>query len=88
MSNIKEAHIVIHQLRTAVNLSKKLKDLKRELASYDHEELDQLLDQLDDRRQEFMATGEDEMGNTLDSLITHLRLGLTDDEPHVVPKRF
>jgi hypothetical protein len=84
----KEASIIIHQLRTAVHPHKKLMEIWRELELYEEHEKEQVLDDLDTKRQEFMAQGDEEFGNMLEKIITDIRIGVKPPQPKNVPKRF
>lgn len=88
MGRRKEANIIVHQLRTAVHSGRKLRELKRELKSYTATDQEEVLNDLDEMRQEFLANNQDELGKTLEELIEHVRLGLEDDRPRLVPKQF
>ena len=84
----KEASIIIHQLRTAVHPEKKLMEIWRELELYEDEEKEETLADLDTKRQEFMAQGDEEFGNMLEKIITDIRIGIKPPQPKNVPKRF
>lgn len=81
-----QAAIIIHQLRTAVHARKKLLEVWRELQDDDNQE--QILEELDHRRQDLLATGDEYIGNMLEELITNIRIGVRLPQPPVVPKRF
>ncbi len=84
----KEASIIIHQLRTAVHPQKKLMEIWRDLEQFDEADKEETLDDLDARRQELMAAGDEEFGNMLEKIITDIRIGIKPPQPKVVPKRF
>lgn len=84
----KEASIIIHQLRTAVHPRKKLMEIWRDLEEFDKKDKEETLDDLDARRQELMAAGDEEFGNMLEKIITDIRIGVKPPQPKVVPKRF
>lgn len=84
----KEASIIIHQLRTAVHPQKKLMEIWRDLEEFDEQDKEETLDDLDARRQELMAAGDEEFGNMLEKIITDIRIGIKPPQPKVVPKRF
>jgi len=84
----KEAAIIIHQLRTAVNPQKKLLEIWRDLDAFEEDEKQQTLDVLDATRQALMATGDEDFGNMLEKIITDIRIGVRPPQPRVVAKRF
>ncbi|MDP5101287.1 MAG: hypothetical protein NWQ09_08170 [Nonlabens sp.] len=84
----KEAAIIVHQLRTAINPQKKLLEIWRDLDEFEEDEKQETLDVLDATRQELMATGDEEFGNMLEKIITDIRIGVRPPQPKVVPKRF
>ncbi len=84
----REAAIIIHQLRTAVNPQKKLLEIWRDLDDFEEHEKDETLDALDATRQELMAQGDEEFGTMLEKIITDIRIGIRPPQPRVVPKRF
>lgn len=84
----KEAAIFIHQLRTAVNPSKKLLEIWRELETFDEDEKTSTLDELDTARQECMAQGDEEFGSMLEKIITDIRVGIKPPQHNHVPKQF
>lgn len=84
----KEASIIIHQLRTAVDPQKKLMQIWRDLEEFSDHDKEETLDDLDARRQELMAAGDEEFGNMLEKIITDIRIGVKPPQPRVVPKRF
>ena len=84
----KEATIIIHQLRTAVHPHKKLMEIWRDLEEFDDQDKEETLDDLDARRQEFMASGDEEFGNMLEKIITDIRIGVKPPQPKNVPKQF
>ncbi|PQJ31473.1 hypothetical protein BST92_05835 [Nonlabens arenilitoris] len=84
----KEASIIIHQLRTAVHPQKKLMEIWRDLEDFDEKDREETLDDLDARRQELMAAGDEEFGNMLEKIITDIRIGVKPPQPKVVPKQF
>lgn len=84
----KEASIIIHQLRTAVHPQKKLMEIWRDLEDFDEKDREETLDDLDVRRQELMAAGDEEFGNMLEKIITDIRIGVKPPQPKVVPKQF
>lgn len=84
----KEASIIIHQLRTAVHPQKKLMQIWRDLDEFNEKDKEETLNDLDARRQELMATGDEEFGNMLEKIITAIRIGIKRPQPNIVPKRF
>jgi hypothetical protein len=84
----KEATIIIHQLRTAVNPQNKLLEIWRDLDAFEEHEKQQTLDALDATRQELMAMGDEVFGNMLEKIITDIRIGVRPPQPKVVPRRF
>jgi hypothetical protein len=84
----KEAAIIIHQLRTAVNPQNKLLEIWRDLDAFEEDEKQQTLDALDATRQELMAMGDEVFGNMLEKIITDIRIGVRPPQPKVVPRRF
>ena len=84
----KEATIIIHQIRTAVHPHKKLMEIWRDLEEFDEKDKEETLDDLDARRQELMAAGDEEFGNMLEKIITDIRIGIKPPQPKNVPKQF
>lgn len=84
----KEASIIIHQLRTAVHPQKKLMEIWRDLEQFNEHDKEETLNDLDARRQELMAAGDEEFGNMLEKIITDIRIGVKPPQPKVVPKQF
>lgn len=84
----KEASIIIHKLKTAIDPKKQLMEIWREINEYDQKDKDETLDDLDDYRQECMAKGEEDFGVMLEQIITDIRIGVEPPKFKNVPKQF
>jgi len=84
----KEASIIIHKLKTAIDPKKQLMEIWREINEYEQKDKDETLDDLDDYRQECMARGEEEFGEMLEKIITDIRIGVEPPKFKNVPKQF